>query len=63
MENIENLKILWQNTFNRHAEFDESVLEIIQVHKTMEEFGKIPDKDEIRAAIKKMKYDKAPWCN
>jgi hypothetical protein len=25
----------------------------------MEEFGKIPKKDEIRAAIKKMKYDKA----
>jgi len=44
----------------RHDNFDESVLENIQSHESMEEFVETPEIDEIKAVIKKIKYGQKP---
>jgi hypothetical protein len=59
-DSTKKLKSYWPNTFNRHADFDETVLKGIQVYATMDSFGQTPEKIEIKAAIKRMKYGKAP---
>lgn len=52
-ENIKNLKTHWQITFNRHAVFDETLLKGIYLFETIDSFGQTPEKNEIKAAIKK----------
>jgi hypothetical protein len=52
-----NLESHWQSTFNRH---DETALEEIHSYETIDSLGQPPEKNEIKAAIKKMKCDRAP---
>ena len=58
--NVRILKNHYHKVFNRQVEVDESILEQLKQRPITQELGEPPDKQQVHAAIQKMKTNKAP---
>jgi hypothetical protein len=59
-ENYQIVESHWNSVFNRHATYNENIIDKIHQCPVQHSLGLTPQKDKIRRTIAKMKSDKAP---